>query len=64
VRIAGRYAIAPQRRHPAADHEAARWSGVRDHAVELPAGHGHSQDRSGAGRRLHRGDQAPPPTPR
>ncbi len=31
---------------------------VRDHPVELPAGHGHPQDRPGAGRRLHRGDQA------
>ena len=58
VRIAGRYSVAPVRRHPAADHEAAGRPGLRDHPVELPAGHGHPQDRPGAGRRLHRGDQA------
>ena len=46
------------RRHPAADHEAAGRPGLRDHPVELPAGHGHPQDRPRAGRRLHRGDQA------
>ena len=53
----------PVRRHPPADHEAARRTGLRDHPVELPARHGHPQDRSRARRRLHRRDQAGRPNP-
>ena len=58
VRISGRYSVAPSRRHPAADHEAAGRPLPADHPVELPAGHGHPQDRPGPGRRLHHGAQA------
>ena len=46
-------------RRRAADHDApARRPLLRDHAVELPDGDGHAQDRPGDRRRLHDGDQA------
>ncbi len=60
VRIAGRWATSPGRQHPADDDEAAGRSGPDDHAVELPAGDGHPQDRSRDRRRLHDGGQAGP----
>ena len=58
VRIEGRFATAPNGAGPA-DHDAAAGRPVlRDHAVELPDGDGHAQDRPGDRRRLHDGDQA------
>ena len=49
-----------QRRRPA-DHDApARRALLRDHAVELPDGDGHAQDRPRRRGRLHDGDQARP----
>ena len=47
-----------RRQHPADDDETAGRPNADDHAVELPAGHGHPQDRSGDRRRLHDGGQA------
>ena len=58
VRIAGRWATSPGRQHPADDDEAAGRPDADDHAVELPAGHGHPQDRPGHRGRLHDGGQA------
>ena len=58
VRIDGRYAVAPNGAGPAADDEAAGRPVPADHAVELPAGDGHAQDRPGDRRRLHDGRQA------
>ena len=46
------------RQRPAADDEAARRPVRLHHAVELPAGDGHAQDRPGDRRRLHDGRQA------
>ena len=61
VRIDGRYAVDAERRRPRADHdEAAGRPVLIDHAVELPAGDGHAQDRPGDRRRLHDGGQAGP----
>ena len=58
VRIEGRFADGAQRPGPA-DHDApAGRPLLRDHAVELPDGDGHAQDRPGDRRRLHDGDQA------
>ena len=58
VRIEGRFATAPNGAGPA-DHDAAAGRPVlRDHAVELPDGDGHAQDRPGDRRRLHDGHQA------
>ena len=51
------------RQHPADDDEAAGRSDADDHAVELPAGDGHPQDRAGHRRRLHDGGQAGPADP-
>ena len=46
------------RRQPAADDPQAGRPVPVHHAVELPAGHGHPQDRAGHRRRLHDGGQA------
>ena len=48
----------PERREPLPGHAPARRRLPADHAVELPDGHGHPQDRPGGRRRLHDGDQA------
>src|SRR5674476_1292405 len=48
----------PEWGHPPDDHEAAGRSHADDHAVELPAGDGHAQDRPCLGGRLHHGGQA------
>ena len=58
VRIEGRFATAPNGQGRAAHHEAAGRPVLRDHAVELPDGDGHAQDRPGGRRRLHDGHQA------
>ena len=47
VRIEGRFATAPERRRAADHDEAAGRPVLRDHAVELPGGDGHAQDRPG-----------------
>ena len=47
-----------ERRRPADHDEAAGRPVLRDHAVELPDGDGHAQDRPGGRRRLHDGRQA------
>ena len=58
VRIHGRWMHDPAGGQPAAhDQEAGGAVPVR-HPVELPARHGHPQDRSGRGGRLHDGGQA------
>ena len=58
VRIEGRYAVAPNGAGPPADDAAAGRPVRADHAVELPDGDGHAQDRPGGRRRLHDGGQA------
>ena len=60
VRIDGRYAVDPNGQGRAADDEAAGRPVPADHAVELPAGDGHAQDRPGDRGRLHDGGQAGP----
>ena len=56
--IEGSYRVAPGGGSRAAHDAAAGWAVPADHAVELPDGHGHPQDRSGNSRGLHDGDQA------
>ena len=46
VRIHGRWMQAPGRRQPAADHQEAGRAVPVHHPVELPARHGHPQDRA------------------
>ena len=58
VRIDGRFATHEAGAGPAADDEAARRAVRLHHAVELPAGDGHAQDRPGGRGRLHDGRQA------
>ncbi len=58
VRISGRWSVAPNGASPAADDEAAGRPLPVHHALELPAGHGHPQDRAGDRRGLHDGRQA------
>ena len=58
VRISGRYSVAPNGGTRLLTHEAAGRPVPDDHAVELPAGDGHPQDRPGDRRRLHDGGQA------
>ena len=53
VRIAGRFTPEPGRHRPHPRHQAGGRPVLCDHAVELPAGHGHPQDRPGPGGRLH-----------
>ena len=58
VRIGGRFIPGPAGDRPHHRHQAARRPVLRDHPVELPAGHGHPQDRARDGRRLHDDRQA------
>ena len=58
VRIDGGYAVAPNGQGPLPRHAPAGRPVPPDHAVELPDGHGHPQDRPGRGGRLHDGGQA------
>ena len=58
VRIDGGFPVAPERPGPPAGDARAGGSVPADHAVELPHGHGHPQDRSGGRCRLHDGGQA------
>ena len=58
VRIHGRWMSRTRREEPAAHREAARRPVPVRHALELPARHGHPQDRPGHRRRLHHGGQA------
>ena len=58
VRIDGRYTPSSGGHRPHHRHQAARRAVLRDHPVELPAGHGHPQDRAGDGRGLHDDRQA------
>ena len=54
VRIGGRYGLNPEGTGRMIVTQRPVGPGLPDHPVELPAGHGHPQDRPGAGRRLHR----------
>ena len=54
VRIGGRYTQQPGRHRPHHRHQVGRRTVSRDHAVELPAGDGHAQDRPRAWRRAAR----------
>ena len=54
VRIARPVHAKPGRHRPHPRHQAGRRPVLRDHAVELPAGHGHSQDRARPSRRAAR----------
>ncbi len=58
VRISGRWSTAPERRLAAADDEAAGRALPVHHAVELPDGDGHPQDRPRGRGRLHDGGEA------
>ena len=58
VRIDGRYAVAPAGGTRLLTMHQPVGPCLLDHALELPDGHGRPQDRPGAGRRLHHGDQA------
>ncbi len=60
VRIDGRYCGRAERPGTTADDEAAGRPLPSDHAVELPAGDGHAQDRACDRGRLHDGRQARP----
>ena len=60
MRVHGRYMTARHGQQPAADHEAAGRPVPVHHALELPARHGHPQDRPGDRGRLHDGGQAGP----
>ena len=60
VRIEGRFATAPNGQGRLITMTPAGRAVLRDHAVELPDGDGHAQDRPGDRRRLHDGDQARP----
>ena len=58
MRIDGRFAVAPNGAGPADHHAPAGRPVLLHHAVELPDGDGHAQDRPGDRRRLHDGGQA------
>ena len=58
VRIHGRYTPSPGGDGTHHRHQAASRPVLRDHAVELPAGDGHPQDRARGGGRLHDDRQA------
>ena len=58
VRVHGRWMQAPAGGSRTAHHPQAGRAVPVHHPVELPARHGHPQDRPGGRRRLHDGDQA------
>ena len=64
VRIAGRWSTCPDGNDPADDDEAAGRPDADDHAVELPAGDGHPQDRARRSRPAARWSSSPPARPR
>ena len=61
VRISGRYSTSPDGNTRLLTMKAPGRALPDDHALELPAGHGHPQDRPGHRRRLHDGGQAGQP---
>ena len=61
VRISGEWKVSADRQRPGAGDAPADRAVPADHPLELPARHGHPQDRPRDRRRLHHGDQAGAP---